>query len=131
MAFHPVGRNIGILGISFWKRDFREIISVDKAKTAYLTSRGVPALLRIFTTACTPLAASKERSADGESTRTHRRVSRMMDVRCGVPFDDFDFAFGESDGVERCREASRRSSKICNGISSLNQTATCRFMTYF
>lgn len=54
---------------------------MERCHMTYLTSRGVPARLRILTIACTPPEASKARSAPGESTKIHKSVSRTMDVR--------------------------------------------------
>ena len=51
-----------------------------------LTSRGVPALFKIFTTACTPFDSSNARRAGGESTRMHSKVSRVIDDRGGEVF---------------------------------------------
>ena len=48
--------------------------------TTDLTSRGVPARLRIFTTTWTPLRSSNTRRAGMESTKIHNKVSRMMEA---------------------------------------------------
>lgn len=55
----------------------------DSRSTAYRTSRGVPARLRILTMDWTPLASSNARKAFDESTRMHRSVSRTIDVSGG------------------------------------------------
>ena len=46
---------------------------------AHLTSLGDPAVLRSLTTACTPLHSSNALRAEGESTRIHSNVSRIVD----------------------------------------------------
>ena len=76
-----VGRSTGTRGISSFL--FRKCWIDEKQLKTYRTSRGVPARLRILTTACGPPAPSNARSAVEESTRTHRRVSRTADVRGG------------------------------------------------
>lgn len=78
---------------------------------SYRTSRGVPARLRILTTAWIPLASSNARIAADESTKIHKSVSRTTDVRGGDGEADFEFE-DELVLTERCREASNRSSSI-------------------
>jgi hypothetical protein len=48
-------------------------------------SLATPVLLRVFTTTSTPSASSNARRAAGESTRTHRRVSIVLDASVAAP----------------------------------------------
>jgi hypothetical protein len=80
-VFRQGGKSKGILSISFCDARSSFQCSYRHCQDTNLTSRGVPARLRIFTTACTPLACSKVRRAIGESTRMHKSVSRIVDVK--------------------------------------------------
>ena len=52
-----------------------------------LTSRGVPALFKIFTAIWTPFTSSNALSATEESTKMHKRVSNTAEASCGGDCD--------------------------------------------
>lgn len=93
-----------------------------------LTSRGVPARLRIFTTSWRPFNSSKTRSAGDESTKMHSSVSSTADARdteevfglwlrllllSALGREGFDAVFVDVvRGMgDTCRDVSNRSSK--------------------
>lgn len=85
-------------------------------------SRGVPARLRMRTTARTPLASSNARRAAQESTRMQRSVSNTADASDGI---GAVFCFGRHsvmfvvvvscDGVT-CRATRKRSTRIWHAV---------------
>jgi hypothetical protein len=76
----------------------------------------IPVLLRILTTISTPSTSSKARRAPGASTRTHNRVSMVLDASASalVGVDGLETVLVVLDrGVgDMCLEMDNRSARI-------------------
>jgi hypothetical protein len=87
-------------------------------------SLGVPAVLRILTTACTPLHSSNALNADDESTRMHSKVSRTTEdngidvgsvgVLLRVELGVLVIVVARGTGDDRWRQVNKRSSSTYN-----------------